>query len=240
MIGGDQAGKRGSLRALREQLAALATAASAEAAQRLKQVTVLFLDVVGSTSLSQRLDPEEIHAVMDGALQACTAVVQAHRGLALLDEGRRLGEHVLARHGHAGMQLRVGVHTGPVLLGGGVDGAGTIRGIAVNVAARMEQIAPAGSLRISHDTLVFVRGLFEVDPQPLAVVKGVQDPITSVLVRRALPRPFDGPARGIEGLASPRVAGCARAARAHAAACTRRGLHAAARAAGRLAGPGRR
>ncbi len=225
-----------SVRALREQLVALVTPPSGESAQRLKQVTVLFLDVVGSTSLSQRLDPEEIHVVMDGALQACTAVVQAHGGqvlqyagdnllaafgadetreddaeravrcgLALLDEGRRLGERVLARHGHAGTDFRVGLHTGPVLLGGGVDGEGTIRGIAVNVAARMEQIAPAGSLRISHDTLAFVRGLFEVDPQPPAVVKGVQDPITSVLVRRALPRPFDGPARGIEGLHTPMI-----------------------------------
>ena len=48
--------------------------------------------------------------------------------------------------------MRVGINTGPVLLGGGVDAEGSIRGITVNIAARMEQSAPPGSLRISHDT----------------------------------------------------------------------------------------
>jgi len=39
-----------------------------ESTQTLRQVTILFLDVVGSTTLSQHLEPEEIHGVMDGAL----------------------------------------------------------------------------------------------------------------------------------------------------------------------------
>ena len=60
---------------LRARLAELA--ADTGASQTLKQVTILFLDVVGSTQLSQRLDPEEIHAVMDGALARCTAIVEA-------------------------------------------------------------------------------------------------------------------------------------------------------------------
>ena len=51
---------------LKARLAALA-APSAEPAQVLKQVSILFLDVVGSTTLAQRLDPEAISAVMDGA-----------------------------------------------------------------------------------------------------------------------------------------------------------------------------
>jgi len=57
------------------------------------------------------------------------------------------------------------IHTGGVLLGGGVDADGTIRGQAVNIAARMEQTAPAGNLRISHDTYNQVRGIFEVQAQ---------------------------------------------------------------------------
>ena len=57
--------------AARSKLAALAAvpAASSAAAQALKQVSILFLDVVGSTTLSQHLDPEDISAVMDDALQ---------------------------------------------------------------------------------------------------------------------------------------------------------------------------
>ena len=153
--------------------------------------------MVGSTTLSQHLDPEEIHAVMDGALARCTTVVRAHYGkvlqyagdsllaafgateakeddaeravrcgLAQLAEGRALGAEVLtASYGHAGFDVRVGIHTGGVLLGGGVDADGTIRGIAVNIAARMEQTAPAGALRISHDTYAQVRGIFDVEPQ---------------------------------------------------------------------------
>lgn len=220
---------------LKAKLAALITspAASVEPAQTLKQVSILFLDAVGSTTLSQRLDPEAISAVMDDALERGTAVVVAHRGkvlqyagdnllaafgadeareddaeravhcgLALLELGKALSGEVQARHGHAGFNIRVGIHTGGVLLGGGVDAEGTIRGIAVNIAARMEQTAPAGALRISHDTYAQVRGLFEVDAQEPLAVKGVDAPVQSYLVRRAKPRQFRIGTRGIEGVAT--------------------------------------
>ena len=58
-------------------------------------------------------------------------------GLALLELGKLLGTEVRAARGHDGFDVRVGVHTGGVLLGGGVDADGSIRGIAVNIAARM-------------------------------------------------------------------------------------------------------
>jgi len=73
----------------------------------------------------------------------------------------------------------------PCRAGGGVDADGTIRGIAVNIAARMEQTAPAGALRISHDTYAQVRGIFDVEPQDAIRVKGVDPPIQSYLVPRA-------------------------------------------------------
>ena len=156
---------------MRAKLAGLDAAPTPEPAQALRQVTILFLDVVGSTALSQHLDPEEIHAVMDGALARCTSVVEAHRGqvlqyagdnllaafgtmeakeddaeravrcgLALLAEGRAFGTEVQEAHGHADFNVRVGIHTGGVLFGGGVDAEGTIRGVTVNIAARMEQM----------------------------------------------------------------------------------------------------
>ena len=221
----------------RARLAALVGAAALpEPAQTLKQVSILFLDVVGSTTLAQHLDPETISAVMDGALMRATAVVQARRGkvlqyagdnilaafgadegreddaeravrcgLALLDLGTLLGVEVHAAYGHAGFNVRVGVHTGDVLLGGGVDEEGTIRGLAVNIAARMEQTAPAGTLRISHDTHAQVRGLFEVDAQAPLPVKGVDAPVQSYLVVRARPRQFRIGTRGIEGVATKMI-----------------------------------
>lgn len=220
-----------ALAPLRARLAALAPVLPAPATQTLKQVTILFLDVVGSTTLSQRLDPEDIHAVMDGALARCAAIVEAHRGkvlqyagdsllavfgadesreddperavrsgLALLAEGRTIGEEIQRSHGHEGFNVRVGLHTGSVLLGGGVDAEGSIRGIAVSIAARMEQTAPAGSLRTSRDTYRRVRGLFEMQAQPPMVVKGLDEPLITYLVLRAKPRAFRVAARGIEGV----------------------------------------
>lgn len=207
-----------------------------ELAQVLRQVSILVLDVVGSTTLSQHLDPEAISAVMDDALSRGTAIVESHRGkvlqyagdnilaafganeareddaeravhcgLALLSLGNTLGAEVLAAHHHAGFNVRVGIHTGGVLLGGGVDADGSIRGIAVNIAARMEQTAPAGALRISHDTYAQVRGLFEVDVQEPLAVKGVDTPVQSYLVQRPKPRQFRIGTRGIEGVATKMI-----------------------------------
>ena len=65
-----------------------------------------------------------------------------HCGLELLALARTVAAEVLAAHGYAGLDVRVGIHTGGVLLGGGGGGAGdenAVRGLAVNVAARMEQ-----------------------------------------------------------------------------------------------------
>ena len=96
----------------------------------------------------------------------------------------------------------MGIHTGGVLLGGGVDPDGSIRGIAVNIAARMEQTAPAGALRISHETYAQVRGMFEVEAQAPLMVKGIDEPVQSYLVIRAKPRSFRVGTRGIEGVAT--------------------------------------
>jgi class 3 adenylate cyclase len=209
---------------------------AAQSEQTLRRVSILFLDVVGSTSLSQKLDPEQTHEVMDGALARCTAMVQKHRGrvlqyagdnllaifaadegqesgaeravragLDMLAEGRLLGQEVLREHGHEGFDVRVGVHTGSVLLGGGVDAEGSIRGMAVNIAARMEQTAPAGALRISQDTWRHVRGVFEFDAQPPIAVKGIEEPIASYLVLRAKPRAFRASTRGLDGVATRMV-----------------------------------
>ena len=219
----------------RAKLATLSArpAAPPAPAQALKQVSILFLDVVGSTSLSQHLDPEAISGVFDGAMARCAGVIERHRGkvmqyagdsvmavfgalesreddteravqcgLALLALGKALGAEVLAAHGHDGFNVRVGIHTGGVMLGGGVDEDRTVRGIAVSIAARMEQAAPTGTLRISHDTYAQVRGMFEVDAQAPLAVKGVDAPLQTYLVLRAKPRQFRIGTRGIEGVAT--------------------------------------
>src|SRR4030095_16269897 len=151
--------------------------------QQLQPVTILFADVVESARRSRGRGPEDIQAVMDGALRRFTSIVESQRGrvfqyagdgllavfgsveareddperagragLAILDEAKQLAVEVQTHYGHDVFNVRVGIHTGPVLLGGGVDAEGSVRGITVNIAARMEQTAPAGGLRISRTT----------------------------------------------------------------------------------------
>ena len=68
-------------------------------------------------------------------------------GLAILAAGREQAEAALRLHGVADFAVRVGVHTGDVALGAGVEADKTAIGVAVNIAARMEQTAPPGTLR---------------------------------------------------------------------------------------------
>ena len=103
-------------------------------------------------------------------------------GISILKEATRLAVEIQACHGQDVFSVRVGIHTGPVLLGGGVDAQGSVRGIAVNIAARMEQTAPAGGLRISHTTYRHVRGLFDVAEEPPILLKGISDPLRSYVV----------------------------------------------------------
>ena len=193
--------------------------AQSKVEQQLKTVSVDFTDVANSTALSEQLDPEDVHAVMDGALLRMTTLVQAHHGrvlqyagdsmlavfgadqaleddaeravragLAMVDEATRLAAQFEADYGLEGFAIRIGIHTGPVLLGGGVDADASIRGITVNIAARMEQTAPPGGLRISQDTYRHVRGIFDVDRQAPIEVKGVTRAVRSYLVLAVKPR----------------------------------------------------
>ena len=215
-----------ALAPLQDQLAALLGATDEP---RRRQVTVLFADVAGSTALVRELDPEDTQALLDDALQRFTSIVSTHRGRVLQYAGDSIlavfggdesheddaelavraglamlaeADNVRASHRREGFALRVGIHTGPVLLGGGLEGEAGIRGITVHVAARMEQTAGAGSLRISHDTHALVRGLFELEPQAPLPIKGQDEPIRTWLVRRALPPAFRDARRGVERLAT--------------------------------------
>ena len=71
-----------ALAPLRRELASLRSREN-PAHQQLKRVSVWFVDVVGSTAMGQRLEPEEIHSVMDSALERFTAIVQSNHGRVL-------------------------------------------------------------------------------------------------------------------------------------------------------------
>ena len=83
--------------ALRSERAALP---QAQSEQHLSLVSVLFLDIVGSIVMSQQLEPEELQAVMDGALAAFTRVVDPYDGRVL----QSAGDSVLAAFGADGVR----------------------------------------------------------------------------------------------------------------------------------------
>ena len=128
-----------------------------------------------------------------------------HCGLALLAAAADQAALVRQRWPGADLAIRVGINTGPAALGGGIEGADTVMGSTVNLAARMEQAAPIGGLRISQATHGHVRGLFEVVAQPPLQLKGFAQPVASYLVERARPRAFRRAGRGVDGVETPMV-----------------------------------
>jgi class 3 adenylate cyclase/tetratricopeptide (TPR) repeat protein len=99
------------------------------------------------------------------------------------------------------IQLRIGINTGPALLGTvGTIGEYTAIGNTVNLASRLESAAPAGGILISHDTFQHVRGIFETAALEPIRVKGQSKPIQVYTVSGIKPREFRIAARGVEGI----------------------------------------
>jgi class 3 adenylate cyclase/tetratricopeptide (TPR) repeat protein len=129
-------------------------------------------------------------------------------GLEIVDGIGPLRERLVEERG-LDLNVRVGINTGPVVVG---DVGSELRqeysamGDAVNVAARMEQTADPGTVRITEDTYRLVADLFEVEDLGDVEVKGKRRPVRSyrVLGRRSAPwkvratRSLDAPLVGRE------------------------------------------
>ena len=172
-----------------------------------RQLTVLFCDLVGSTELSARLDPEDLREVMRAYQAACADVVGRFEG----HVARFLGDGILAYFGwpraheddaeravRAGLHLvqdvarlepraeirlqaRVGVATGHVVVGDliseGVSDRDAVSGDTPNLAARLQAVAAPGSIVISPSTRRLVGGLFELTDLGPQRLKGFAEPL---------------------------------------------------------------
>src|SRR5512135_3411467 len=173
-----------------------------------KTVTVLFCDMVGSTALGERSDPEVLRELMrhyHSALRACLerhggtvekfvgdaamavfGLPQVHEDDALraVRAAVEMREAVAALH----LEVRIGVNTGEVVAGAGET---LVTGDAVNVAARLEQAAQPGEVLIGAATERMVRATARTEPVEPLVLKGKSSPVPAFrLVGLSADRPM--------------------------------------------------
>ncbi len=210
--------------------------AAARAVGERRVITALFCDVVNSTALAEKLDPEDWADIMNDAFGLLTVPIQRYGGVV----NKLMGDGMLAFFGaptaheddpiravRAGLEMhiaveplraalrrshgidfcvRIGINTGPVVvadMGASGSAESTAMGDAVNVAARMEQTAVAGSVQISEDTYRLVAPLFDVEPLGRIELKGKSEPVAAYRVTR--PSPTPGSLRGIRGVTAPLI-----------------------------------
>src|ERR1700757_100610 len=166
-----------------------------------RQLTVMFTDLVGSTALSTKLDPEDLRSVI-GTYHKCVAQAVARFGGFV---AKYMGDGILVYFGyphaheddaeravraglasvaavaelktHAPLQTRVGIATGLVvvgdLIGSGAFQEQSIVGETPNVAARLQSVALPNAVVIAESTRKLVGTLFEVEDLGAQDLKGI-------------------------------------------------------------------
>ena len=190
------------------------TPSSTDAAER-RQLTVMFCDLVGSTALSARLDPEDMREVIAAYHRCCAELITKAGGFV----AKYMGDGVLAYFGypqahehdaeravHAGLalveavpklktaagvplQVRVGIATGVVVVGD-LIGAGAAQEQAVvgetpNLAARLQGLAEPNGVVIAEGTRRLLGNLFELQDLEAKYVKGIAGPVRAWAALRA-------------------------------------------------------
>jgi class 3 adenylate cyclase len=178
-----------------------------------RQVTVMFSDLVGSTALAARMDPEDLREVIS-AYQKCVAeTVQRSGGFV----AKYMGDGVLIYFGYpqaheddaeravlagvelvaavsglktqAALQTRVGIATGLVvvgdLIGSGASQEQAIVGETPNLAAHLQGVAEPNSVVIAESTRKLVGNLFELDDLGAQEIKGIATPVRAWVALRA-------------------------------------------------------
>src|SRR5258705_10775154 len=159
-----------------------------------KVVTVLFCDVVGSTSLGERTDPEVLRTLLARYFEHMKEAIERHGGTV----EKFVGDGVMAVFGipqsheddalramraSAEMQaaavllelgIRIGINTGEVVTG---EGETLVTGDAVNVAARLEQAAAPGETLIGRETRGLLPDAVETEKTEPPQLQGKAGPL---------------------------------------------------------------
>jgi class 3 adenylate cyclase/tetratricopeptide (TPR) repeat protein len=108
----------------------------------------------------------------------------------------------------ANLRMRVGIHTGPVVVSWLGERKGqdvVVVGDSVNLASRLQSLAPVNGVLISHDTYRHVSGIFNVQAQEPVRVKGKQEPVQAYVVLDEKPQHAFQAGQGIEGVETTMV-----------------------------------
>src|SRR5215469_7242933 len=190
-----------------------ATPRAHDTAER-RQVTVLFSDLVGSTALSARMDPEDLRELISAYHKCVAEAVRRFGGFV----AQYLGDGVLVYFGYpeaheddaeravragleliaavialktpAALQTRVGIATGLVVVGDLMVGSGEahergIVGETPNLAARLQGIAEPNTVVIAEATRRLLGNLFELKDLGARDLKGVAEPLRAWVALRA-------------------------------------------------------
>jgi class 3 adenylate cyclase len=178
-----------------------------------RQVTVMFCDLVGSSALSARIDPEDLREVIS-AYQKCVAETARHfdgfvakymgDGVLIyfgypraheddaeraVRSGLELIAAVTALKAPAVLQTRVGIATGLVvvgdLVGSGASQEQAIIGETPNLAARLQGIAEPNMVVIAEGTRRLLGNLFELEDLGAKDLKGISGPVRAFAALRA-------------------------------------------------------
>ena len=193
------------LRAIREFSGAVPAAPQAEprsqdTAER-RQVTVMFSDLVGSTALSARMDPEDLREVISAYQKRVAETVQRYDGFVAkymgdgvlvyfgypqaheddAERAVRAGLELVAAVGqvktHAALRTRIGIATGlgvvGDLIGSGEAQERGIVGETPNLAARLQDVAKPNGVVIAESTRKLIGDLFELEDLGLQELKGI-------------------------------------------------------------------
>jgi class 3 adenylate cyclase len=185
----------------------------AETAGERRQLTVMFCDLVGSTALSERLDPEELRSLLHAYRTLCGDVIARYDGFV----ARYVGDGILTYFGwpiaheedaeralraaleivHTvkrassieALSVRIGIATGPVVVGeaaGTGDQSKLAVGSTPNLAARLQGLAAADQIVIATSTRRLVGSAFALTDLGEQDLKGIAEPVHAWRVERAL------------------------------------------------------
>lgn len=192
----------GALRAVSNGAAETLSSITAHESE-VRQITVIFCDLVGSTELSDKLDPEDLRPLIDVYRKTCGEAIRRYDGQVANYAGDglmgffgwpRAHEDDAVRAVHAGLEIlsevarisgtatlasRVGVCSGRVVVGqsGGPGGWMEAVGETPNIAARLQGLAAPNTLLVSESTQRLASGAFNFQDIGLQELKGVSRPL---------------------------------------------------------------